>query len=214
MAEPGLVADCVAAMRDAVTVPVTVKHRIGIDRQEGYGPLRDFVGTVAEAGCEVFIVHARKAWLEGLSPKENREVPPLRYELVDRLKQDFPRLGIVVNGGVKTLDQAEAWLEDLDGVMIGREAYHNPWILAEADPRLFGKAAPHPDRQAVLQAFLPFVERELKDGVPLGRISRHILGLFHGVPGARAWRRYLAEHAYRSGAGTEVLRRAAERVRE
>jgi tRNA-dihydrouridine synthase A len=212
MAHPGLVADCVRAMRDAVTLPVTVKHRIGVDRDEGYGPLRDFVGTVAQAGCEVFVVHARKAWLDGLSPKENRTVPPLRYELVRRLQADFPGLQVVINGGITSLAQARELLRDVDGVMIGRAAYHDPWLLADADRQLYGATGPSPNRRAVVEGLLPFVEREIADGTPLGRISRHILGLYQGVPGARAWRRYLSTHAHRPGAGADVLRRAAALV--
>ena len=214
MAEPALVAQCVRAMADAVAVPVTVKHRIGIDDRDSYGALSDFVGTVAEAGCGAFIVHARKAWLQGLSPKENREIPPLRYEVVRRLKRDFPALTIVINGGIKTLDLAEGLLQELDGVMIGREAYRNPWILAAADRRIFGDQRPQSSRHELLEAYLPFVERELAAGVPLGRITRHILGLFQGVPGARAWRRHLSEQAHRPGADVEVIRRAAALVRE
>ena len=170
MAEPRLVADGVAAMRDAVSLPITVKHRIGIDERDSYDELRDFVGTVAEAGCGVFIVHARKAWLQGLSPRENREVPPLRYDRVTRLKRDFPELRIVINGGVTSLDQTESLLRELDGVMIGREAYHNPWLLADADRRIFGVAGPQPSRHEVLERFIPFAERELAGGVPLGRL--------------------------------------------
>jgi tRNA-dihydrouridine synthase A len=214
MAQPALVAQCVAAMAEAVAVPVTVKHRIGIDHRDSYGELIDFVGTVAQAGCGVFIVHARKAWLQGLSPKENREIPPLRYEVVQRLKRAFPALTIVINGGIKTLDLTEELLEELDGVMIGREAYHNPWILATADRRIFGDPRPQPSRHELLEAYLPFVERELASGVPLGRITRHILGLFQGVPGARAWRRHLSENVHRTGADAEVIRQAAALVQE
>jgi tRNA-dihydrouridine synthase A len=215
MAEPQVVAEGVAAMRAAVDVPVTVKHRIGIDEQDSYQQLRDFVGTVAEAGCEVFIVHARKAWLQGLSPKENRDIPPLKYELVHRLKRDFPQLQFVINGGFKTLAQVEAELAELDGVMIGREVYANPWLLADADRRLFGASAnpcvtPH---QAV-RATLPFVARELAAGTPLNRITRHMLGLFQGRPGAKAWRRHLSEQAHRPGAGIAVLEQALAKVPE
>jgi len=215
MAEPRLVADGVAAMRDAVSLPITVKHRIGIDERDSYDELRDFVGTVAEAGCGVFIVHARKAWLQGLSPRENREVPPLRYDRVTRLKRDFPELRIVINGGVTSLDQTESLLRELDGVMIGREAYHNPWLLAEADRRIFrDPQAPKRTRRQVLDDYLPFVERQLAQGVHLGHMTRHILGLFQGVPGARAWRRHISENAHRAGAGADVIRRAADFVRE
>jgi len=213
MAEPGLVAECVAAMAEAVPVPVTVKHRIGIDEQDSYEQLSRFVGTVAEAGCGVFIVHARKAWLQGLSPKENREIPPLRYEVVQRLKRDFPALQFVINGGFKTLAQVEEQLQTLDGVMVGREAYGNPWLLADADRRIFGAADnPHREPHGVIEALLPFVAGELAAGTPLQRITRHILGLFQGQPGARAWRRHLSEQAHRPGAGVEVIRQALDQV--
>ncbi len=214
MAEPKVVADCVEAMAEVVQVPVTVKHRIGIDERDSYGELVDFVGTVAEAGCGVFIVHARKAWLQGLSPKENREIPPLRYEVVRQLKRDFPRLQIVINGGIKTLEQTETLLTTLDGVMIGREAYHNPWILAEADARVFGVGTAKRTRRQVLEDFLPFVQREQAAGVPFGRLSRHILGLYQGVPGARAWRRHISERAHLPGADGAILRQAAVLTRE
>jgi tRNA-dihydrouridine synthase A len=205
MAEPQLVADCVTAMREATTRPVTVKHRIGIDEHDSYEELQRFVATVADAGCSVFIVHARKAWLQGLSPKENREIPPLRYGVVHALKRDFPQLAFVVNGGFRTLDQARQQLARLDGVMIGREAYQNPWLLAAADERIFGDAARVGSRQEVVARMLPFIGQALEKGVPLHRITRHMLGLFQGQPGARGWRRYLSEHAHRPGAGTEVL---------
>jgi tRNA-dihydrouridine synthase A len=211
MAEPPLVADCVAAMKDGVSIPVTVKSRIGIDDRDSYGALVDFVGTVAQAGCDALIVHARKAWLQGLSPRENREVPPLRYDLVRRLKADFPGLSITINGGIRTLDAARDFLTDLDGVMIGRAAYETPWMLAEADRLLFDDPAPAPTRHQVIQGFLPYVERELRAGVPLGAMSRHVLGLFNGQPGSRAWRRHISEHAHRPGAGLEVLTAALPR---
>lgn len=213
MAEPALVADCVAAMRAAVDVPVTVKHRIGIDRQDGYDALCRFVETVAAAGCRTFIVHARKAWLQGLSPRENREVPPLRYDRVHRLARDFPALSIVLNGGLTDLDAAAAQLAHVDGVMLGREVYRNPWILAGVDARLFGDRRPPPgSRRAVVEAMLPYVEAELAAGTRLSAITRHMVGLFQGVPGARAWRRTLAERAHRPGAGVEVLRDALAAV--
>jgi tRNA-dihydrouridine synthase A len=205
MAEPKLVADCVAAMKDAAAVPVTVKTRIGIDDRDSYGELLDFAGTVTEAGCDALVVHARKAWLAGLSPKENRDIPPLRYDVVERLKRDLPHQTITINGGIKTLDETARFLETLDGVMIGREAYQNPWFLAEADRVIFGDARRPPTRNEILDAFLPYVERELAKGTPLSAMSRHILGLFHGQPGARAWRRHLSEQAHRPGAGIEVL---------
>ncbi|WP_246237761.1 tRNA dihydrouridine(20/20a) synthase DusA [Caldichromatium japonicum] len=205
MAEPRLVADCVQAMRASVTVPVTVKHRIGIDARDSYGELVDFVGHLIEAGCDAVIVHARKAWLQGLNPKENRSVPPLRYDLVLALKRDFPGLPIVINGGVQSLEQARFFLQDLDGVMIGRAVYHQPWLLAEADRLIFGDDHPLPGRCAVLERLIPYVERHSAQGVPLHAITRHLLGLFHGQPGARAWRRLLSTEAQRPGAGLEVL---------
>jgi len=212
MATPALVAECVAAMCEASERPVTVKHRIGIDHQDSYQQLLRFVERVAEAGCDTFIVHARKAWLQGLSPKQNREIPPLRYDMVQQLKRDFPGLNIVINGGFKTLGQVEQQLQALDGVMIGREAYHNPWILAEADRRIFGDDRQTPSRHGVVRAMLPFIEQELARGTPLHRITRHMLGLFQGVPGARAWRRHLSQNANRPGAGIEVLQQAADLV--
>jgi tRNA-dihydrouridine synthase A len=208
MAEPGLVADCVAAMRDAAPRPVTVKHRIGIDDRDSYDELTRFVETIAQAGCEVFIVHARKAWLQGLSPKENREIPPLDYGAVHALKRDFPDLQFVINGGFKTLAQAEEQLARVDGVMIGREAYQNPWMLAAADRRIFGDTAPARTRREVVEKMLPFVRQTHARGVPLHRVTRHMLGLFQGQPGARAWRRFLSERAHLPDSGPEVLAEA------
>ena len=212
MAEPDLVADGVAAMRAAVSIPVTVKHRIGIDRQDSYAELVRFVGTVASSGCGVFIVHARKAWLQGLSPKQNREVPPLDYAVVHRLKADFPELTFVVNGGIQTLDAAEEQLQRADGVMLGRAAYQNPYLLAQVDRRFFADPHPVPSRHQVVTALLPYIERHLQSGGKLKHVTRHILGLFQGCPGARAWRRHLSEQAYRDGAGPEVVRDALDRV--
>lgn len=208
MGEPALVADCVAAMRDSCAIPVTVKHRIGIDHMESYGELTDFVGTVAAAGCAVFIVHARKAWLQGLSPRENREIPPLNYAWVYRLKQDFPNLTIVLNGGIQSLADCRAHLEHVDGVMLGREAYQNPWLLARVDEVLFGAPNPAASRDEVIAALLPYAERQLAAGGRLNHITRHILGLYQGMPGARRFRRHLSENAYRVDAGIEVLEKA------
>lgn len=205
MAEPALVASCVAAMKDATSIPVTVKTRIGIDDRDGYGELADFVGAQATAGCDALIVHARKAWLKGLSPRENRDVPPLRYDMVQRLKTDFPELSISVNGGIANLASAREFLKTLDGVMIGRAAYRNPWMLALADRVIFGDEQEPPDRHAVLERFLPYVERELAAGVPLSAMSRHLLGLFQGQPGARVWRRQISEQAHLAGAGSAAL---------
>ncbi len=194
MAEPQLVADCVAAMRDAVALPVTVKHRIGIDKGEDYGFVRDFVGTVAAAGCEVFIVHARNAWLKGLSPKENREVPPLRYEMVYRLKREFPALTIVLNGGVTRNDEIAAHLEHVDGVMLGREAYHHPWGMADWDARFFGAAPQAQTRDDVESAMALYMQRVVSMGEPWSHVSRHMLGLRNGLPGARRWRQVWSDH--------------------
>ncbi len=212
MREPALVADCVAAMRAAVKVPVTVKCRIGVDDQDEQSALSGFVATVAAGGCDTFIVHARKAWLEGLSPKENREIPPLRYPEVYRLKAELPHLEIVLNGGVLSLDAASEHLTRVDAVMIGRAAYQNPYVLAEVDRRFSGDPAPPPPRGESVDRLRPYVERELAAGTRLAAMTRHILGLFQGCPGARAWRRHLAENAHRPGAGPEVIRTAAALV--
>jgi len=212
MAEPDLVADCVAAMKAKVRIPVTVKCRIGIDEQDPEASLRRFVDTVAAAGPEVFVVHARKAWLKGLSPKENRDVPPLDYDLVRRVKAERPHLTIVLNGGVKTLDEAKAHLAWADGVMMGRAAYEHPFLLARVDSALFGAADPVASAEEAVAAFLPYVERELAQGAPLIAMTRHILGVFAGRAGARLFRRHLSEQAHKRGAGIEVLREALARV--
>jgi len=211
MAEPQLVADCVKAMVDVVSVPVTVKHRIGIDKTESYDFVRDFVGAVAEAGCDVFIVHARNAWLKGLSPKENREVPPLRYELVHQLKREFPQLTIVVNGGISTGAQVTAQLAQLDGVMVGREAYHNPWWLAEWDEAFYGAAPSGLTREAVEAQMVDYMEREAAEhGTPWYAIARHMLGLRHGLPGARRWRQVWSDHKLKTRPPREVMALAHE----
>ncbi|MBK3732686.1 tRNA dihydrouridine(20/20a) synthase DusA [Azospirillum brasilense] len=211
IAEPDLVARLVGAMREAVSIPVTVKSRIAIDEMEEWPTLDHFVRTVSAAGCTHFIVHARKAWLKGLSPKENRDIPPLRYDLVHRLKQENPRLTIAINGGIRTLDEAAEHLATLDSVMIGRAAYETPYILADADRRLFG-GEPGPDRYAVVEAMAAYAEERMRQGAPLSAITRHMLGLFQGLPGARAWRRHISENAHLPGAGPEVLLRAAALV--
>ena len=213
MAEPELVADCVAAMRSAVAIPVTVKTRIGIDERDSYAELAHFVRTVGQGGCTTFIIHARKAWLKGLSPKENREVPPLRYDVAHQLKADFPQFEIILNGGIQNLQESLVHLQRFDGVMLGRAAYHNPYLLAEADQLLFNDSHPVPSRHEILEAYLPYVEQELAKGVRLQSICRHILGLFHGAPGGRLWRRHLSENAVKAGAGVEVLRAAWELTR-
>ncbi len=213
MAEPELVAACVQAMRQSVDLPVTVKTRIGIDAQDSYDFLHRFVSTVAAAGCGTIIVHARKAWLSGLSPKDNREIPPLRYELVHRVKRDFPDLEVILNGGIRTLEQARAELAEVDGVMLGREAYHNPYALAAWERALYGSADPLPERAEIVERLLPYARRELAEGTPLRAITRHILGLFNGLPGARAWRRHLSEAANCQNAGPELLLEALARIR-
>lgn len=192
MGHPALVADCVKAMRDAVAIEVTVKHRIGINGRDGYAELCDFVGQVAEAGCRSFTVHARIAILEGLSPKENREIPPLRYDVVAALKRDFPQLEIVLNGGIKTLDECLAHLQQFDGVMLGREAYHNPYLLAEVDQRLFGSTRPPIGRAEALARMRPYIERHLAEGGSMHHVTRHVLGLAQGFPGARRFRQLLS----------------------
>jgi tRNA-dihydrouridine synthase A len=205
MAEPELVAECVAEMQQSVSIPVTVKSRIGIDDRDSYQELTHFIASVAHAGCKTFIVHARKAWLSGLSPKQNREVPPLRYDFVFQLKQDFPKLEIILNGGITSLDQAEALLKNVDGVMLGREAYQKPYLLADVDNRIFGASYDPVSREQVLTLLIPYIQQELKGEVRLNSITRHILGLFHGMPGARGWRRYLSDHVGKIGADENVL---------
>jgi tRNA-dihydrouridine synthase A len=213
MREPELVAECMAAIVAAVRIPATVKCRIGVDEQSPDESLFQLVDLCVEAGVRIFIVHARKAWLEGLSPKENRDIPPLDYPLVYRLKRERPRLTIVINGGIGSLDEAEAHLaEGVDGVMLGRAAYHEPAILGEVDRRLFGDARSDVDPEAAVRAFLPYVESTLAKGVKLPAMTRHMLGLFHGRPGARAWRRILTVEAIRPGAGLEVIEQAQQAV--
>ncbi len=207
LAEPELVADCVAAMNQAVQLPVTVKTRLGIDDLDNDEHLARFVDTVAQAGAQVFILHARKAWLQGLSPKENREVPPLQYERVYQLKQRFPELTIVLNGGIDTLDAAEAHLPRVDGVMLGRAAYKNPYLLAGVDRRFFGCHAPEKSRDQVVRELLPFVAAEQQRGVPVKHLSRHMLGLYNGRPGAKVWRRRLST-PQTAACGTEHIRNA------
>jgi tRNA-dihydrouridine synthase A len=208
MAKPALVADCVKAMVDSCDIPVTVKHRIGIDAMESYEELLAFVEPVAAAGCSVFIVHARKAWLQGLSPKQNRDVPPLNYDWVYRLKVDFPHLTIVINGGIQTIAECKLHLQHVDGVMLGREAYQNPWMLAQVDEELFGMDKPAQSRDDIIAALLQYTQLQLARGTSLNHITRHILGLYQGVPGARKFRRHLSENAYKKTAGIEVLAQA------
>jgi len=205
MVEPELVAECVAAMSGAVAIPVTIKSRIGIDERDSYQELAHFITTVANTGCRTFIVHARKAWLSGLSPKENREVPPLRYDLVYQLKKDFSQLEIIVNGGITSLDQAEEILKNVDGVMMGREAYHNPYLLADVDRRFFGAVSEPLTRHEIVAKLIPYIKEQLTREVRLNSVSRHILGLFHGEPGARGWRRTISENVCKSGADENVI---------
>ena len=211
MAEPALVRDCVAAMRDAVDLPITVKHRIGIDRVESYDFVRDFIGTVAQAGCSVFIVHARNAWLTGLSPKENREVPPLRYEHVYRLKRDFPALTLVLNGGVRSNDQIAEHLHRVDGVMIGRDAYHRPWLMAEWDRRFLGDAGGAAGaREDVEVAMVEYMTALVARGISWPHAARHIMGLYHGLPGARRWRQVWSDHQLKGVVPAMVMRQAQQ----
>ena len=206
MREPQLVADCVKAMVDVVQVPVTVKHRIGIDKDESYDFVRDFVGTVSQAGCSTFIVHARNAWLKGLSPKENREIPPLRYELAQHLKRDFPLLTIAVNGGITTTAQVQGLLQRVDGVMVGREAYHNPWWLTEWDAAFYGEEVVQFTREQVEDHMVSYMEREAAEhGTPWYPIARHMLGLRHGLTGSRRWRQVWSDHRLKDRPAREVM---------
>ncbi|MFW5426920.1 MAG: tRNA dihydrouridine(20/20a) synthase DusA, partial [Methylophagaceae bacterium] len=200
MAEPKLVAECVLAMSAEVSIPVTVKTRLGIDKLDSYEFLADFIAQVANAGCEIFILHARKAWLQGLSPKENRNVPPLDYERAYQIKQDFPQLHIDINGGIQTLEQAKQHLERVDGVMMGRSIYHDPYLLAQVDAQLYGDDHAVLSRHDVIREMLPYIEQRMSQGCPVKSITRHLLGIFQGQPGARAWRRHLSENAHSEGA--------------
>ena len=212
MAEPELVRDCVGAMREAVKLPVTVKCRIGIDDQDDEEDFTRFIVTVMQSGCRTFIVHARKAWLKGLSPKENREIPPLNYERVHRLKHNHPELTVIINGGIETIAAAAAQLAHVDGVMLGRAAYHTPWILHEADSRIFGAPAQYRSPLEIVEEMKPYIAEQLAKGVWLQHITRHMLGLFHGLPGGKLWRRVLSEEGSKPGAGLDVLARAADQV--
>jgi tRNA-dihydrouridine synthase A len=216
MAEPQLVADCVKAMRDAVDIDVTVKHRIGLDQHESYDFVRDFVGTIAEAGCATFIVHARNAILKGLSPKENREIPPLRYDYAYRLKRDFPALEIILNGGERTLAEIDVHLQHVDGVMLGREAYHNPYSMAQYDARFYGDETAVRSRLEVLEAMIPYIQAQLdahaSHGLKLNSITRHMLGLMAGLPGARTFRQVMSDPKKLAGADPRLLLEAAGRM--
>ena len=212
MAEPNLVADCVKAMRDACSIPVTVKHRIGIDNLDSYEALADFIGIVSESGCDRFIVHARIAILKGLSPKDNRKIPPIRYQDVYQLKKDFPHLIIELNGEVKTMDQAREHLEHVDGVMVGRAAYENPYIFSVADSLFYGDKTPPKSRRQIIEAMIPYIGDCLKRDIYPAHILRHMLGLFSHQPGNKKWRRYLSENMHKPAVGAEILRNALVKV--
>jgi tRNA-dihydrouridine synthase A len=211
MQDPALVAECVAALGEASGLPVTVKHRTGIDQQDEYERFAGFAAAQIDAGAEALIVHARNAWLEGLSPKQNREIPPLKYDWVYRLKRDFPQQQIIINGGIRTLEECRLHLRQVDGVMLGREPYHNPWVLRDVDRVIYGEADVAPaSRLEILHRVYPYIEQQLAAGTPLSRIVRHLIGLFNGEPNARRWRRYLSENARGKDAGIEVLQRAEQ----
>jgi tRNA-dihydrouridine synthase A len=212
MAHPNLVADCIKAMQDAVTIPITIKHRIGIDHMDDYEGLLNFVTTVANTGCTTFIVHARKAWLQGLSPKQNREVPPLVHETVHKLKQALPHLTIVINGGIRSLSETEEQLRHVDGVMMGREAYSNPYLLANVDQRLFESDSPVRSREQITLDYINYCDEQILDGTRLHHMSKHVLGLFQGEAGARIFRREISENAHKAYATTDVLKRALDNV--
>ena len=212
MAEPGLVAESIAAMQSAVEIPVTVKCRIGIDHMESYEAFNAFIETVADSGCDTFIVHARKAWLQGLSPKQNREIPPLKYDYVYRLKQQHAQLNIVINGGISTIDEMTRHLEEVDGVMLGREAYHNPYLLARVDHLFYGEPGDERSRDEIIDAFSEYAEEQLASGERLHAITRHLHGLYKHSRGSNAWKRYLSTHAHKPGAGVQVLRAAREQI--
>jgi tRNA-dihydrouridine synthase A len=213
MAQPARVADCVKAMQDAVSIPVTVKTRIGIDDSDDYQFLQDFVSMVASAGCEQFIIHARKAWLKGLSPKENREIPPLNYPRVQQLKREFPQLNISINGGIKTLQQAKEQLQYLDGVMVGREAYTNPLLLSEVDALIYADTTAALSPEQVVLQMLPYIEQQMQQGARFWHIARHMLGLFQGRPGARQWRRLLSEQGHFADAKPALLLQALAKLK-
>ncbi|PHS20185.1 MAG: tRNA dihydrouridine(20/20a) synthase DusA [Kangiella sp.] len=213
MAEPELVRDGILAMKQACKIPVTVKHRIGIDDQDSYAELVDFVRIVAESGCDSFVVHARKAILSGLSPKQNREIPPLIYDRVYQLKKDSPKLEIIINGGIKTIKETQDHLNNVDGVMIGREAYHNPYMLASVDKEFFGSNKKLSNRVEIAELMLPYIEKHISKGGKLQHISRHMLGLFHAQPNGKQWRRYLSESATKQNAGIEVILEALSLVK-
>lgn len=214
MADPKLVAECVSAMSAEVSIAITVKTRLGIDKIDNDDFLVDFISQVAMAGCDIFILHARKAWLQGLSPKENRDVPPLNYDRVYQIKQDFPQLHIDINGGIQTLEQAKYHMEKVDGVMMGRSIYHDPYLLAQVDPQFYGDQHAVLSRHDVIREMLPYIEQRMSQGCPIKSITRHLLGIFQGQTGGRAWRRYLSENAHSKGANITVLTKALSLVPE
>jgi tRNA-dihydrouridine synthase A len=203
MRHPTLVAECFYEMSKKVNIPITIKCRIGVDQEDSYEALHDFISVIAKAGCHVFIIHARKAWLQGLSPKQNREVPPLRYDVVRQIKHDLPHLTIIINGGIKTIEDIKDHLTYVDGVMIGREAYTNPYLLADIERHFFATLSP--ERKEIIEQLIPYVEFQLKNNIKLSNITRHILGLFQSQKGAKAWRRYLSENAHPADAGVDVI---------
>ncbi|MCP4596289.1 tRNA dihydrouridine(20/20a) synthase DusA [Neptuniibacter sp.] len=212
MAHPQLVAECLEKMQEGVQIPVTVKHRLGIDDMDSYDELVNFVETVQGSGCNVFIIHARKAILQGLSPKENRDIPPLKYEWVYRIKQEYPELEVHINGGIKTIEECHTHLQHVDGVMLGREAYQNPYLLAEVDQEFYGCTEEKISRKGAALAMVPYIEKQLLQGTPLNHILRHMLGLFHAQRGGKQFRRFISENAHKPGAGIDVLFQALERV--
>ncbi len=213
MAKPELVADCVAAMQEKVKIPVTVKCRVGIDNMESFESFENFISKVAETGCDTFIVHARNAWLKGISPKQNREIPPLKYDFVHRLKNENPAFTIVINGGIKTMETVKQQLQYVDGAMLGREAYHNPYILAAVDKEIYkDKMASIKSREEIIEQMCEYIDSEQRNGVALHSITRHILGLFQGQPGAKAWRRYLSENGHCEDADSRVVKQALQQI--
>ena len=212
MAEPALVAECVAAMKAVVSLPVTVKSRIGIDAQDSYEALHHFIHTIQSAGCDRVIIHARKAWLKGLSPKENRDIPPLQYQTVYDIKKDFPALPVIINGGITCMDQTRMHLTHVDGVMLGREIYHNPYFLAAVDQAFFASSLPCPTREEVIEKLTDYLSAQYAQGVAVKQMTRHVLGLFHGMPLGKQWRRYLSEHAHLPDAKPDILRKAYDQI--
>ncbi len=212
MARPQLVAECIGAMVDSVAIPISIKTRIGIDHEDHYEQLQALVAAVSQTGCRYFTIHARKAWLEGLSPKQNRDVPPLRYDFVYQLKQDFPELHISINGGIKTLEDMQTHLQHVDGVMIGREAYHNTYLMADVDRLFYGDERQKPTRKEIIQAYADYVEQQMSQGVPMIHLTRHVLGLMHSCPGSKQFRRMLSENAWKKDQDAGLLLRAAAEV--